>query len=65
MNFKINTISKGKKVKKLWQKSFHQHKVNFKNYACVREREACNNKLNALVQCSSKSRLDTNVDTCP
>ena len=45
-----DTISKGGKVNKLWQKSFNQHKVKFKNQACLKEREAYNNKLNGLVQ---------------
>ena len=46
-----DTISKGGKVNKLWQKSFNQHQVKLKNQACSREREAYNNnKLNVLVQ---------------
>ena len=45
-----DTISKGRKVNKLWQKSFNQYQVKFKNQACSREREAYNNKLNVLVQ---------------
>ena len=45
-----DTISKDRKVNKLWQKLFNQHQVKFKNQACLREREAHNNKLNVLVQ---------------
>ena len=35
-----DTIPKGIKVNKLWQKSFDQHYVKLKNQACLREREA-------------------------
>ena len=44
-----DTTSKGRKVNKLWQKPFNQHQFKLKNYACLREREAYNNKFNVLV----------------
>ena len=50
MNFKIQRISKDRKVNKLWQELFDQHQLKFKNQACLREREAYNNKSNVLVQ---------------
>ena len=50
MNFKIHRISRGTKVNKLWQKLFNQHQVEFKNQACLRERQAYNNKSNDFVQ---------------
>ena len=39
-----DTVSKGRKVNKLWQKLFDQHQVEFKNQACLRETKAYNNK---------------------
>ena len=62
MNFKI---SKGKNANKLWRKLFDLDWVKFKNNANLREREACNNKLNVLVQCSSERKLDNYVGSCP
>ena len=32
----------------MWQKVFDQWKVKFKNWVCLREKEACNNKLNVI-----------------
>ena len=57
MNFKIHRVLKAKKVNKLWRKLFDQYQDKFKKQACVREREAYNNKSNVLMQCSSKNRL--------
>ena len=39
-----DTVSKSRKVNKLWQKLFDQHQVEFKNQACLRETKAYNNK---------------------
>ena len=50
MNFKIHRISKGRKVNKVWHKLFDQNQVKFYNQACLREREAYNNKSNVLLQ---------------
>ena len=65
MNFEMHRIPKDKKVNKFWRESFDQHSVKFENQACLREREAYNNKSNVLVQRSSNSRLDNYADPCP
>ena len=62
MNFKI---SKGRNANKLWRKLFDLDWVKFKNYANLREREACNNELNVLVQCPSERKFDNYVGSCP
>ena len=63
MNSNIHKISKDKKMNKLWRKLFDQHKVEFKIYVYLREKEEYN-KWNVLHKigsgfCTADSFLDT------